>query len=123
MDYPILKCKTDWTNKRKIILNPTIDTLIAFTAKIFMKQNVCNATSLMKIHRSSSKKCFKKKITGICYEHDFKSGRNVTKTSGSTKMLAEYPTKMTFQNITVEEAKKIVEFFRKVGNETPPIKK
>ena len=38
-------------------------------------------------------------------------------------MLAEYPTKMTFQNITVEEAKKIVEFFRKVGNETPPIKK
>ena len=94
--------------KEKIILNPTIDTLIAFYGKNIYEAKCLQCHKLdEKYTGPAQRNVLKRRSPEYVMNMILNPEEMLLKHPEAQKMLAEYPTKMTFQNITVEEAKKL----------------
>lgn len=106
--------------KEKLVLDTTIDTLKAFYGKNIFEAKCLQCHKLDERYTGPAQRdVTKRRSPEYILNMILNPEEMLQKHPEAQKMLAEYPTKMTFQNVTVEEAKKILEYFRKVANEKP----
>ena len=104
--------------KEKLVLSAEIDTTVAFYGKNIFEAKCSQCHKLDTRYTGPAiRKILDKRTPEYVLNMILNPKEMIEKHPEAKKMLAEYLTAMTYQNVSLEEAKKILEYFRKIKNE------